>query len=117
MTTLEQIEFQMKTIHHTQTQLNEQKKELRSLQDKYIEENAEFKVGEKAWAVIDERIGFGGKLFEEERKPAFILGSFMIKKDIHYKLVKCKKDGTPSKHRLRGYDFDRIEKYGNKELK
>lgn len=79
--------------------LNNQKKQLKQA---FIDENAEFKVGEKV-LVIDST---------KTENAAFIKSvSISYNGEIEYKFLKCKKDGTPSQHELWSWRFVEIKPF------
>jgi hypothetical protein len=83
------------SIENKQRELRHQK---RMLEEEYIKSNIEFKIGDKVVVTTPEGKAWNGDIFPEKQRFAFVNGFSQYNGGIEYKINKCKKDGTQSKH-------------------
>lgn len=97
------------TVEEYKTELERINKEVIDLRQKlketekaYIADHSPFVVGQKVLVTNS----------SDKEEPAFIKSIYVSgKKEIGYKFLKCKKDGTPSRHELWVWLFKEIKPF------
>lgn len=82
-------------------QLSQLRENVKSLNSEYIEDNSEFKAGQKVELTIPESKSWNDKIFPEYKEIVFIGGYEISYGDnVTPWFWKCKRDGNQSKHKV-----------------